>query len=131
MTHSLRRFILSLLMLHCMTVAGMAVAAENPMVTQDRSGQPPYTNRLINSANPYLLLHAHNPVDWYLWGPEALAKAKKENKPIVYDADVAAAQARGRVLRGESGADVDRVRRWINSGFEEHWNVPQTRSEKS
>jgi uncharacterized protein YyaL (SSP411 family) len=42
----------------------------------------PYTNRLIHSLDPYLLLHAHNPVDWYPWGAEALAKAKKENKPI-------------------------------------------------
>src|SRR5262249_53258269 len=41
-----------------------------------------YTNKLIDSNDPYLLLHAHNPVDWYPWGPEALAKAKKENKPI-------------------------------------------------
>ena len=39
-------------------------------------------NRLIKSANPYLLPHAHNPVDWYPWGEEAIAKAKKENKPI-------------------------------------------------
>ncbi|AYH42177.1 thioredoxin domain-containing protein [Azoarcus sp. DN11] len=41
-----------------------------------------YTNRLIDSDDPYLLLHAHNPVDWYPWGPEALAKAKRENRPI-------------------------------------------------
>ena len=41
-----------------------------------------YTNRLIHSRNPYLLLHAHNPVDWYPWGPEAITKAKQENKPI-------------------------------------------------
>ena len=41
-----------------------------------------YTNRLINSNDPYLLLHAHNPVDWYPWGTEALAKAKRENRPI-------------------------------------------------
>ncbi|MGH6833886.1 MAG: DUF255 domain-containing protein, partial [Methyloceanibacter sp.] len=40
------------------------------------------SNRLIHSASPYLLQHAHNPVDWYPWGEEALAKAKKENKPI-------------------------------------------------
>ncbi len=42
----------------------------------------PYTNRLAQSADPYLLLHAHNPVDWYPWGPEAFAKAKAEGKPI-------------------------------------------------
>src|SRR5713101_6992858 len=41
-----------------------------------------YTNRLIDSNDPYLLLHAHNPVDWYPWGAEALAKAKRENRPI-------------------------------------------------
>ena len=40
------------------------------------------TNRLIYSASPYLLQHAHNPVDWYPWGEEAIAMAKKENKPI-------------------------------------------------
>ncbi len=41
-----------------------------------------YTNRLIESRDPYLLLHAHNPVDWYPWGPGALQAAKRENKPI-------------------------------------------------
>ena len=41
-----------------------------------------HTNHLIDSNNPYLLSHAHNPVDWYPWGPEALARAKRENRPI-------------------------------------------------
>jgi uncharacterized protein YyaL (SSP411 family) len=41
-----------------------------------------HTNQLIHSASPYLLQHAHNPVDWYPWGEEAIAKAKKENKLI-------------------------------------------------
>ncbi|MGZ5029917.1 MAG: DUF255 domain-containing protein [Methylobacter sp.] len=41
------------------------------------------TNRLIHSSSPYLLQHAHNPVDWYPWGEEAFAKARKENKPIL------------------------------------------------
>jgi uncharacterized protein len=39
-------------------------------------------NRLIDSGSPYLLQHANNPVDWYPWGPEALEKARRENKPI-------------------------------------------------
>ena len=43
---------------------------------------PKHTNRLAKESSPYLLLHAHNPVDWYPWGEEALAKAKAENKPI-------------------------------------------------
>jgi uncharacterized protein YyaL (SSP411 family) len=42
-----------------------------------------FSNRLINESSPYLLQHAHNPVDWYPWGDEALSKAKKENKPIL------------------------------------------------
>ena len=41
-----------------------------------------HTNKLIDEISPYLLQHAHNPVDWYPWGEEALAKAKNENKPI-------------------------------------------------
>jgi uncharacterized protein YyaL (SSP411 family) len=40
-------------------------------------------NRLANETSPYLLQHAHNPVDWYPWGEEALAKARAENKPIL------------------------------------------------
>lgn len=39
-------------------------------------------NRLASSTSPYLLQHAHNPVDWFPWGEEALAKARTENKPI-------------------------------------------------
>jgi uncharacterized protein YyaL (SSP411 family) len=41
------------------------------------------TNRLANETSPYLLQHAHNPVDWYPWGPEALQKARDEDKPIL------------------------------------------------
>ena len=39
-------------------------------------------NRLSRESSPYLLMHAHNPVDWYPWGPEAFEKAKAENKPV-------------------------------------------------
>ncbi len=41
-----------------------------------------HTNRLFKATSPYLLQHAHNPVDWYEWGPEAIDKAKREDKPI-------------------------------------------------
>ncbi len=43
----------------------------------------PHTNRLINEASPYLRQHAHNPVDWYPWGEEALRTAKGQDKPIL------------------------------------------------
>lgn len=42
-----------------------------------------FTNRLINETSPYLLQHAHNPVDWNAWGDEAFAEARRENKPIL------------------------------------------------
>ena len=48
----------------------------------NNDGTPKYTNRLISQTSPYLQQHAHNPVDWYPWGPEALARARDENKPI-------------------------------------------------
>jgi uncharacterized protein YyaL (SSP411 family) len=47
------------------------------------SDTPKHTNRLSNETSPYLLQHAHNPVDWYSWGEEALARAKREDKPIL------------------------------------------------
>ncbi|HEX8247534.1 MAG TPA: thioredoxin domain-containing protein [Pyrinomonadaceae bacterium] len=42
-----------------------------------------YTNHLINETSPYLLQHAHNPVDWYAWGEEAFEKARAEDKPLL------------------------------------------------
>jgi len=42
-----------------------------------------HTNRLIDETSPYLLQHAHNPVDWYPWGDEAFVKARAEDKPIL------------------------------------------------
>jgi len=45
-------------------------------------GAPVYINRLILEDSPYLIQHAHNPVDWHSWGDEAFARAKREGKPI-------------------------------------------------
>ncbi|MEK7756213.1 MAG: DUF255 domain-containing protein, partial [Planctomycetota bacterium] len=44
--------------------------------------EPKHTNRLIHATSPYLLQHAHNPVEWYEWGEAAFEKAKTEDKPI-------------------------------------------------
>ncbi len=44
--------------------------------------QPAFTNHLINETSPYLRQHAHNPVDWYPWGEEALCKARDLDRPI-------------------------------------------------
>ncbi len=48
----------------------------------NKDGSPKYTNRLIREDSPYLLQHAHNPVNWYPWGEAAFALAKRENKPV-------------------------------------------------
>ncbi len=60
-------------LLTILVLAGFAVADE------PKKGP---ANRLAKETSPYLLLHAHNPVDWYPWGPEAFARAKAEGKPI-------------------------------------------------
>jgi Highly conserved protein containing a thioredoxin domain len=49
-----------------------------------------YTNRLINETSPYLLQHAHNPVDWYPWGEEAFAVARTHDRPILLSIGYAA-----------------------------------------
>ena len=50
--------------------------------TNAASASHAHTNRLAREKSPYLLQHAHNPVDWFAWGEEAFAKARAENKPI-------------------------------------------------
>jgi len=50
--------------------------------TPEAQGAHRYTNRLANETSPYLLQHAHNPVDWYPWGSEALDRANQEDRPI-------------------------------------------------
>jgi uncharacterized protein len=51
---------------------------------------PSHENRLARESSPYLLQHKHNPVDWWPWGPEALAEAKRTNKPILLSVGYAA-----------------------------------------
>lgn len=58
---------------------GFTLASAATLVAQER---PAHSNRLIHESSPYLLLHAHNPVEWYAWGPEALDRARREQKPI-------------------------------------------------
>lgn len=53
-----------------------------PNCVENKVEKYKYTNKLIHETSPYLLQHAHNPVNWYPWGDEALKLAKKENKPI-------------------------------------------------
>ena len=52
------------------------------MAAEIQPANPAHTNRLAHEKSPYLLQHAHNPVDWYPWGEEAFEKARRENRPI-------------------------------------------------
>ncbi len=59
-------------------ITGCSAASE----PQEETTMHAFTNRLAQEKSPYLLQHAHNPVDWYPWGDEAFEKAKAEDKPI-------------------------------------------------
>jgi len=52
------------------------------MTTPETIKQSRKPNRLIHEKSPYLLQHAHNPVDWFAWGEEAFNKAKRESKCV-------------------------------------------------
>ena len=67
-----------------MWLAAALVCCQPPFreATVSGSSEPGPSNRLIHETSPYLLLHAHNPVDWYPWGEEAIEKARAEDKPI-------------------------------------------------
>src|SRR5262245_8412973 len=80
-----------LLILSLLSTANALSRAEDPPVSPKKASESPAeqsgktakrSNRLAKETSPYLLLHAHNPVDWYPWGAEALEKAKRENKVI-------------------------------------------------
>jgi uncharacterized protein YyaL (SSP411 family) len=72
-------------------------------------------NRLINETSPYLLQHAHNPVDWYPWGPEAFARASAEDKPIFLSIGYSACHW-CHVMESESFQDQD-IARMMNHNF--------------
>ncbi len=82
------------------TVPAARAAAQAPPIAtssataQSQEGRPPMavhpSNHLASETSPYLLQHAHNPVDWYPWGPEAFARAKAEDKPLFLSVGYAA-----------------------------------------
>ncbi|MDO8531630.1 MAG: thioredoxin domain-containing protein [Dehalococcoidia bacterium] len=72
-------------------------------------------NRLVNETSPYLRQHAHNPVDWYPWGEEALQKARAEDKPILLSIGYSACHW-CHVMERESFEDPA-IARQMNEGF--------------
>lgn len=74
----------------CFVLFALVSCKSSQNGNSSKDGKHQYTNKLINESSPYLLQHAHNPVDWYPWGDEALAKAKAEDKMIIVSVGYAA-----------------------------------------
>ena len=74
-----------------------------------------HTNKLIDETSPYLLQHAHNPVDWYPWGPEALERSRSEDKPILLSIGYSACHW-CHVMEHESFENED-IARLMNENF--------------
>jgi len=79
------------------------------MTHQHDEKTPTHTNRLIHESSPYLLQHAHNPVDWYPWSKDAFEKAQSEDKPIFLSIGYSACHWCHR-LREESFENEDTAR---------------------
>ncbi len=93
-----------------MGLTSCARPVDNPQSGKSRPG-----NRLSKESSPYLLLHAHNPVDWYPWGPEALVRAKAENKPIFLSVGYSSCYW-CHVMERESFMDPE-IAKALNAGF--------------
>ncbi|MEE2937412.1 MAG: thioredoxin domain-containing protein, partial [Planctomycetota bacterium] len=86
MDHPRRIFAVSIILV-CLSFSRLSTTgADDPA----GEGKPAYTNRLSNESSPYLLQHAQNPVDWYPWGEEAFAKARREGKMVFLSVGYAA-----------------------------------------
>ncbi len=90
-------------------------APEAPVPGRDPAVVRREGNHLVGEPSPYLQQHAHNPVDWYPWGEEALAKAKREGKPIFLSIGYSTCHW-CHVMERESFED-DEVARFVNDHF--------------
>src|SRR6188472_2733525 len=84
-------------------------------VVEHTPARSEHTNRLARETSPYLLQHAHNPVDWYPWGEEAFAKAKKDGKLVFLSIGYSSCHW-CHVMEKESFSD-DEVAKLLNDNF--------------
>lgn len=82
---------------------------------KDDDGSPEFTNRLILETSPYLLQHAHNPVNWFPWGDEAFERARAEDKPVLMSIGYSTCHW-CHVMEVESFEDLE-IARYINEHF--------------
>ncbi len=97
-----------------------AVVAKGPDYTArthhlTENGWPKYTNRLILESSPYLLQHAHNPVNWYPWGDEAFERAAREGKPVLLSVGYSTCHW-CHVMEEESFEDVE-IATYLNQNY--------------
>jgi len=95
------------LLTHCQSIQKKEPLMNDPNQT--------FTNNLINEKSPYLLQHAHNPVNWYPWSDEAFKKARTENKPIFLSIGYSTCHW-CHVMEHESFEDID-VAKLMNEAF--------------
>jgi len=79
------------------------------------NGEPLYTNRLFLESSPYLLQHAHNPVNWYPWGEEAFLTAAKLNRPVLLSIGYSTCHW-CHVMESESFEDIE-IAQYINENY--------------
>ena len=81
-------FLAIFLSISCVDEAKNNSSSENQLDKEPEEHE--FTNMLVNESSPYLLQHAHNPVNWHPWSEETINKAKKENKLLVISIGYAA-----------------------------------------
>jgi uncharacterized protein YyaL (SSP411 family) len=96
-------------------IVGLLLLAPQDKPVDEKKMEHKFTNRLAKEKSPYLLQHAHNPVDWYPWGAEAFAKSKKDDKPIFLSIGYSTCHW-CHVMEHESFEDED-VAKYLNEHF--------------
>ncbi|MEE2756426.1 MAG: thioredoxin domain-containing protein [Myxococcota bacterium] len=81
----------------------------------DKTGKPRFTNRLIRESSPYLLQHAHNPVNWFPWGAEPFRQAQRLNRPVLLSVGYSTCHW-CHVMESESFEDLE-IAEFINRHF--------------
>lgn len=105
-----RLMIVAMVFVSCNGLLNPAVLAQDTTASQHQ-----HTNALANESSPYLLLHAHNPVDWYPWNEQTLEKAKSEEKPIFLSVGYSSCHW-CHVMERESFLD-DEIAAFLNENF--------------
>ena len=113
MTPSMRDEALEAMLRAAVTAKGPAYVPRTRHRHAD--GSPTYVNRLVHETSPYLLQHAHNPVDWYPWGDEAFEEARRRGCPVFLSIGYATCHW-CHVMEEESFEDLE-IARVLNEGY--------------